>query len=142
MSTTFGVKVPGIEDPVEVAFRSSGGMIWKNDLAIALSNETPVIALDNTAQGIYTIGDIRREITALGMKAGDYVCYMPERGVPENGRIKRIGSEHAFVVYNCNNEWHRYTDFTAASTEIISLVPGWFDAHGNQIPVPEDPTEL
>lgn len=43
---------------VSVAFRSSGGISWKNPLAAFLPNETKVYPLDNTPQGIYTIGDI------------------------------------------------------------------------------------
>jgi len=59
MSTTFGVKVK--DDYVEVAFRSNG-MRFINELAELLPDDTPVIPLDNTAQGIYTIGDIKNHI--------------------------------------------------------------------------------
>ena len=59
MSTTFGVKVK--DDIVEVAFRSNG-MRFINALAHLLPDDTLVIPLDNTAQGVYTIGDIKREI--------------------------------------------------------------------------------
>lgn len=45
----------------EVAFRSNG-VRWINDLARILPNETKVYPLDNSAQGIYTIGDIRKAI--------------------------------------------------------------------------------
>ena len=66
MSTTFGIKVPSIYDEeeseiVEVAFRSSY-IRWRNPLAHLLPDDTPVIPLDNTAQGIYTIGDIKKEM--------------------------------------------------------------------------------
>lgn len=67
MSTIFGVKIPkedtlsGEEQIIEVAFRSSY-IRWINDLAKILSNDTPVIPLDNSAQGIFTIGDIKKEI--------------------------------------------------------------------------------
>ncbi len=59
MSTTFGVKTK--DDVVEVAFRSNG-MRFINELAELLPNETEVIPLDNTAQGVYTIGDVKKEI--------------------------------------------------------------------------------
>ena len=59
MSTTFGVKVK--DDIVEVAFRSNG-MRFINALAHLLPDDTLVIPLDNTAQGVYTIGDVKREI--------------------------------------------------------------------------------
>ena len=63
MSTIFGVIIPSKENepPVEVAFRSRG-IYFTNPLAELLPDETPVIPLDNTAQGIYTIGDIKNEI--------------------------------------------------------------------------------
>jgi len=37
-------------------------MRWKNDSAHLLPDDTEVIALDNTPQGIYTIGDIKKAI--------------------------------------------------------------------------------
>lgn len=71
MSTTFAVKVPsvrGYEDgeevEVEVAFRSSG-VRWLNPLAQLLPDDTEVIAVDNSPQGIHTIGDIRKKIVSL-----------------------------------------------------------------------------
>ncbi len=63
MSTTFGVKIPDSNEIIEVAFRSSHGIKWKNPLAQLLPDETPVEALDNTNQGIFTIGDIKKEIS-------------------------------------------------------------------------------
>ena len=59
MSTTFGVKVK--DDIVEVAFRSNG-MRFINALAHLLPDDTPVIPLDNTSQGVHTIGDVKREV--------------------------------------------------------------------------------
>lgn len=65
MSTTFGVKIPNVEEIQEIAFRSNG-IYWSGKhgfiLAQVLSDETPVIPLDNSAQGIDTLGDIKREI--------------------------------------------------------------------------------
>ena len=64
MSTTFGVAIKNnneIEDVVEVAFRSNG-MRFTNKLAQMLPDETPVIALDNSQQGVHTIGDIKEQI--------------------------------------------------------------------------------
>ena len=46
---------------VEVAFRSDR-MIWTNYLADMLDHTTRVYPIDNTAQGVYTIGDIYREV--------------------------------------------------------------------------------
>lgn len=71
MSTTFTVKVPSIktyedgeEIEVEVAFRSNG-VRWLDPLAQLLPDDTEVIAVDNSPQGIYTIGDIRKKINEL-----------------------------------------------------------------------------
>lgn len=51
------------EEFIEVAFReNSGYIIWKNELAPLLPDELSVYPLDNIAQGIYTIGDVKREI--------------------------------------------------------------------------------
>lgn len=63
MSTTFGVNIKnGDQDEVvEVAFRSNG-MRFINDLAWLLEDDIPVFPLDNTAQGVHTIGDIKKEI--------------------------------------------------------------------------------
>jgi hypothetical protein len=60
MSTLFGIERDGEEIPL--AFRSSMGMVWKNPLAKLLPSDTRVYALDNSPQGIYTIGDIKRQI--------------------------------------------------------------------------------
>jgi hypothetical protein len=62
MSTTFAVKIEHTGMEAEVAKRSSGEIWFTHGLAELLSDETPVIPIDNTAQGIYTIGDIRNEI--------------------------------------------------------------------------------
>lgn len=78
MSTTFGILISGedfeldeygdipecIRDYVdfeEVAFRG-GGIRWINPIASKLSDETKVYPLDNTAQGIFTIGDLKKQI--------------------------------------------------------------------------------
>lgn len=65
MSTIFGIIITenGDEKEIEVAFRSNNGdMRWLNELAKMLPDDTEVTPLDNTAQGIFTIGDIKKEI--------------------------------------------------------------------------------
>ena len=47
---------------IEIAYRDSGGIIWKNPLAPFLPRDTKVYALDNSPQGIFTIRDILSEI--------------------------------------------------------------------------------
>lgn len=49
-------------DIIEIAFRSSWGVMWKNSLAPFLHPDTKIYALDNSPQGIYTIGDIINKI--------------------------------------------------------------------------------
>jgi len=67
MSTTFGVQVDSINEDgcittIDVARRNSCGIYWVNDLAQLLPDEQEVQALDNSHQGIYTIGDIKKSI--------------------------------------------------------------------------------
>ena len=64
------------------------------------------------------------------LKKGDNVHYMPEHykseGKFENGVVKSIASNGGvFVVYNCNGEWHKYEDYTAANTRPEDLFLGW-----------------
>lgn len=63
MSTTFAVKTPDGK-LVEVAFRSNG-IHFTNDIAMLLPDETSVFPLDNTNQGIDTIGDIKNAINGI-----------------------------------------------------------------------------
>ena len=82
MSTTFGIFIPGeiIKDSdaeltfddipfmekIEIARRVGGKngahMHFTNELAHLLPSDTKVVALDNSAQGIETIGDIIEHI--------------------------------------------------------------------------------
>ena len=68
MNTTFGIIVKNVYDEdfieVEVAFRS-GGIRWLNPPANLLPDDTKVEPLDNSAQGIYTIGDIKAVINQI-----------------------------------------------------------------------------
>ena len=51
------------ESFIEIAFRGNGtGMRWLKDSGKFLSDDIQVYPLDNSAQGIYTIGDIKKEI--------------------------------------------------------------------------------
>jgi hypothetical protein len=62
MSTTFGIVIPTTGEEIEVAFRTHR-VRWTNPLAHLLADDIKVEPLDNTAQGIYTIGDIRKAIS-------------------------------------------------------------------------------
>jgi hypothetical protein len=50
-----------IFEKVYIRFNGEGGR-WLNSIADLLSDDTKVWALDNSPQGIYTIGDIKKEI--------------------------------------------------------------------------------
>lgn len=71
MSTTFAIRVPrqDYEDEEdfpngyqyqEVAFRSSSQSRWLNALAPLLPDDMPIEPMDNSAQGIHTIGDFKK----------------------------------------------------------------------------------
>lgn len=69
MSTTFGktiINENGDEETINIAFRwgckGGVGMKWLNPLAQFLPDSFEVEALDNSHQGIYTIGDIKKAI--------------------------------------------------------------------------------
>lgn len=67
MSTIFSVRVVERDRMIQVAYRNnSGEFSWLSTLAILLPDDTEVIAIDNTPQGIFTIGDIRKEINKNG----------------------------------------------------------------------------
>jgi len=58
---------------------------------------------------------------------GDKVTYV-SYNKKEHGIVKSISdNEHVFVVYNCNNEWENYKNYTAARTRKGDLVIGWCD---------------
>jgi hypothetical protein len=75
MSTTFAIhrhnKNINLEDDclpdnsddefIKIAFRSNG-IRWINEVGQFLPDDMKVYPLDNSAQGIYTIGDIKNEI--------------------------------------------------------------------------------
>lgn len=68
------------------------------------------------------------------IKAGDYVHYTAPHGTKENGRVKRISDKIAFVVFHCDNDWKNYLKYTAASTRLADIHPGWVDEHGKILP--------
>lgn len=65
------------------------------------------------------------------MKVGDKVYYQPSHYQPdkwENGMVKEI-PEHSLnsirVVYNCNEDWKNFRNYTSALTNISDLKLGW-----------------
>jgi hypothetical protein len=63
------------------------------------------------------------QINELGPQhVGRWVEYRdPGTGETGRGRIKSWNAWSVFVVYRCNNEWHRFTEFTAAATDPADL---------------------
>ena len=64
---------------------------------------------------------------AKSLKVGDKVIYIP---TGEKGIVKSIKGKTAFVVYNCDDMWRSYYNYTAKGTSISSLKKGW-DVHSN-----------
>ena len=67
-------------------------------------------------------------IQTFNVIIGDKVCYRNKCLIQpfENGIIKEIvNSENVRVVYNCNNDWDNYKDYTAVLTSVNNLDLGW-----------------
>lgn len=66
------------------------------------------------------------ELVKPRFQLGQKVTYFLGGGPREHGIIKsNPGGCSAFVVYNCNNDWANYHHYTAQSTPLINLLPGW-----------------
>ena len=68
MSTTFGIRIPSTNEIKPIARRVGIGQskveVWFTEpLAELLSDELEVTAIDNSNQGINTIGDIKKHIS-------------------------------------------------------------------------------
>ena len=48
---------------------------------------------------------------------GRWVEYDSGHSKKEKGRIKSWNKNWIFVVYNCDDQWERFTEFTAAATD-------------------------
>ena len=61
------------------------------------------------------------------IKTGIKVYYTSPTGTTENGIIKSFNDSKttAWVVYKCNNEWDRYSEYTGQATIIEDLTLGW-----------------
>lgn len=68
MSTTFGIHISST-NTVEPIARRFGGQVWfTNTIAEFLPDNLEVIAMDNSNQGINTIGDIKSAIVESSKK--------------------------------------------------------------------------
>lgn len=66
------------------------------------------------------------------LKVGDKVTYIPTNVVRitvEPGKVKSIpnNGNYVFVVFNCNNEWDKWMDYTGQSVGVQHLKPGWIE---------------
>lgn len=65
------------------------------------------------------------------LEKGDKVCYIPYKDAPQhkwqNGIVKyrQVSLSHVFVVYNCANDWENFENYTAARTDVSSIIEGW-----------------
>jgi len=64
------------------------------------------------------------------LKVGDKVRYQPVHYDEkfENGLIKNIPGyaiDSVYVVYDCNEDWKNYTDYTSALTYLKDIKLGW-----------------
>jgi len=109
MSTTFGVIVK--EKEIKIARRWSDGygatMRFTNDLAETLPDETPVIPLDNSAQGIYTIGDIKDHIKDRDQR--DRALNVVEKSIKRRYNAQII--EELEKAYNSSDEALKVCDY-------------------------------
>jgi hypothetical protein len=62
MSTTFGVKIPTTGEIIPIARRFGGDVYFINPIAELLPDEMEVEAIDNSPQGIFTVGDIKESL--------------------------------------------------------------------------------
>lgn len=54
-------------------------------------------------------------------KAFEEKLWVKYKPTAEIGKIKSIINGYAFVVYNSNNDWANYTNYTAQKTDIDYL---------------------
>lgn len=69
------------------------------------------------------------EIAALKklILPGNKVTYVDGTGGLENGIVKEVceDTQYVFVVFNCNDDWKNFKEYTGQRTYIHDLVKGW-----------------
>ena len=63
-------------------------------------------------------------MTIANCKVGKKVTFTSAH-ITEKGIISSISGNNVFVVYNCNNDWENYQDYTGALTPASALTEGW-----------------
>lgn len=63
----------------------------------------------------------------MEIQPGIKVHYTSPHDSKENGIVKSLNDSKtiAWVVYNCNNDWDNYMNYTGAATNIKDLTIGW-----------------
>jgi len=107
MSTTFAVVLQNGAPGQFVARRVSGEMWFTDPMAEMLPDETKVTPTDNTAQGIYTIGDIRDTIRKQLAVEQDKAAWIDPK------KIEMKPRNSAFVTLtDCWHKEHDYVEVT------------------------------
>ena len=107
MSTTFAVVLQNGAPGQIVARRVSGEMWFTDPMAEMLPDETKVTPTDNTAQGIYTIGDIRDLIRKQLAVEQDNEAWIDTKKIEVKPR------NSAFVTMtDCWHKEHDYVEVT------------------------------
>ena len=94
---------------------------------IKLKFDNPCVYLEPTTINTNAIEkEVKRLLQCSKLKAEDKVTYSDGHKTTK-GIIKEIlpCQTKAFVVYHCNDDWHNFTDYTAACTKLSMLTPGW-----------------
>jgi len=100
MSTTFGIRIPETNEIVEVAFRTHY-IRWTNPLAHLLPNEIEVIPIDNSAQGIHNIGDIKQSIRYSSLASKETPV---DNSTDKTVEVKEINREKPIEIKGTNGE--------------------------------------
>lgn len=61
----------------------------------------------------------------MDINVGDKVHYTAPLCVKENGIVKQVSGNMAFVVFHCDSDWDNYTEYTGQATYLKDLTPGW-----------------
>ena len=68
----------------------------------------------------------------MQLQVGDKVTYKTKYK-KERGIVKSISPCLFFAVYNCNQDWENYANYTAQGTRPQDLVKGWECEYCNEI---------
>jgi hypothetical protein len=115
MSTTFAVILKNGEQH-DVARRVGRGILgcelsFTNEMVELMSDEIPVIPTDNSAQGIYTIGDIREHIRKqeAAERETEKEDLEDRSWIDDSSKIEQYQRKSVFVPMT--DAWHKEHDF-------------------------------